>query len=140
MEDWIPFIEIDGDAGFDLRTREEVIINPGCSVVIGTGLRAVMPKGIRIDIRDKSGIASKMSCYVLAGVVDTGYRGEISVCMRNGSTSTVVFARGSKIAQAVPVIVPDVCLSTITPEDMNLLEDTERGVKGGITGVSATGN
>ncbi len=138
MEDWVPSFKIADDAGFDVRCSLTYKLHAGECRTIHTGLYADMEKGIRLDIRDKSGIASKFNCFVYAGVVDSGYRGEILVCLRNCSNRTRTFKCGDKIAQLVPVLVPNVNLISITKEEYDSLEKTERGDKGGITGVSAT--
>ena len=71
------------DAGLDLRSAEECVIKPGERRVIKTGLRTAIPENHVGLIWDKSGIASKFGIRVLAGVIDTGYRGEIGVVLIN---------------------------------------------------------
>jgi dUTP pyrophosphatase len=71
------------DSGFDLHAIEDVIIEPGETVLIRTGLAIQIPPGHEIQIRPRSGITSKTKLRVQLGTVDEGYTGELKVAVDN---------------------------------------------------------
>lgn len=71
------------DSGFDLFADEDVIIEPGETAVIKTGIAIALPAGHEAQIRPKSGITSKTDLRVQLGTVDEPYRGEIGVIVDN---------------------------------------------------------
>jgi dUTP pyrophosphatase len=71
------------DSGFDLHAIEDVIIQPGETALIRTGLAMQIPPGHEIQIRPRSGITSKTKLRVQFGTVDEGYTGEIKVAVDN---------------------------------------------------------
>lgn len=79
----IPQYAHEGDAGFDLVAVEDVIIKPGETALIRTGLAIQIPPGHEIQIRPRSGITSKTKLRVQFGTVDEGYTGEIKVAVDN---------------------------------------------------------
>lgn len=72
-----------GDAGFDLVAAEDVIIEPGETKVINTGLAFEIPPGYELQVRPRSGISRKTKLRVVLGTVDSGYRGEVGVIVDN---------------------------------------------------------
>lgn len=72
-----------GDAGFDLYSVERLILQPGQRAVIKTGLKIAIPEGYYGRIAPRSGLAVKNGIDVMAGVIDSGYRGEIGVVLIN---------------------------------------------------------
>jgi dUTP pyrophosphatase len=72
-----------GDAGFDLIAAEDVIIEPGETVKVPTGLAFEIPDGYELQVRPRSGITAKTKLRVQLGTVDAGYRGEVSVIVDN---------------------------------------------------------
>jgi dUTP pyrophosphatase len=72
-------------AGYDLYASNEtpIIIGPGDRVLIPTGLVTQFPEYVYGRIADRSGIAYKMGGHVLAGVIDSDYRGTIGVVLHN---------------------------------------------------------
>lgn len=72
-----------GDAGFDLVAAEDVIIEPGETKVIPTGLAFEIPPGYELQVRPRSGISRKTKLRVVLGTVDSGYRGEVGVIVDN---------------------------------------------------------
>lgn len=77
----------DGDAGIDIRAAEDIIIKPRETVVVKTGLKIAVPKGVEIDIRPRSGLSLKTPLRVsnAPGTIDSGYRDEIGVIIQNTS-------------------------------------------------------
>ena len=71
------------DAGFDLVAAEDVIIEPGETACVPTGLAFEIPEGYEMQIRPRSGITLKTPLRVQLGTVDAGYRGEVGVIVDN---------------------------------------------------------
>lgn len=71
------------DSGFDLYAAEDVIIEPGETVVIKTGIAVQLPKGYEAQVRPRSGVTSRTKLRVQLGTIDNGYNGEIGVIVDN---------------------------------------------------------
>ena len=95
------------DAGADIfycpEENKPCLIHSGQSNVIPTGVRAEVPQGCMLEVKNKSGIASKRQLIVGACVVDSGYDGEIFVNLHNIGKGTQVINPGEKVAQVVLV-------------------------------------
>lgn len=106
----IPCYATDLAAGADLRAyiTESIILKPGESRLIPTGIRTEIPKGYEIQVRPRSGLAFKKGVTVLntPGTVDADYRGEIGVILINHSEKGVEITPKMRIAQMVlaPVV------------------------------------
>ena len=87
-----------GDAGLDLYAADYYSLFPGDSITVSTGIKMAIPAGYAGLIWDKSGVA-KSGIHTTAGVIDSGYRGEILVNMINLSEDIYHIAPGQKIAQ-----------------------------------------
>ncbi|PRT35333.1 dUTP diphosphatase [Bacillus wiedmannii] len=79
----IPQYAKPGDSGFDLVAVEDVIIEPGETSVIKTGLAFEIPNGYEMQIRPRSGLSRKTKLRVVLGTIDSGYRGEVGVIVDN---------------------------------------------------------
>ena len=93
-----------GDAGADLRAREDVVLMPGERKLVPTGVAIALPYGFVALIHPRSGLASKHGLTIVnaPGTVDAGYRGEISVTLLNtDSSQPIELRRGDRIAQMV---------------------------------------
>lgn len=93
------------DAGMDLYSTINETIPPGSRRVIPTGVACAVPEGWSLILKDKSGLASNNGLHVMAGVVDSEYRGEIGVVIVNLSQERVDIAEGQKIAQGLLIPV-----------------------------------
>ncbi len=119
------------DAGMDFFSNVEAVLNPGERKLIPTGVSMEIPEGYVGLIWDKSGIATKYGIKTMAGVIDSGYRGEILILLHNLSSEEFRIQKGSKIAQML--IQPVKQEEIIEAEE---LDETERGSKGfGSTGM-----
>ena len=108
----------------ELDSQIETVLPFGSSV-IPTGLKIEVPEGYMLEIKNKSGIASKRGLLVGACVVDRGYTGEIFVNLHNVTHRNQTIHSGEKIAQAVFVkITTDVSL---VESDNIYDEETSRG-------------
>ena len=127
----IPFKAHRSDAGFDLCADEDAWIFAKERTTIKTGISFEMPENMAGLIWPRSGLSVKKGIDVLAGVVDSGYRGEIMVCLYNTSDEDVEIKRGDRIAQIIFQEVP--LVSLIESEE---LETSQRGSDGfGSTGT-----
>jgi dUTP pyrophosphatase len=99
-----PAYEHPGDAGLDLRARVDVELGPGQRATVPTGIALALPAGTVGLVCPRSGLASRHGLGLVnsPGVIDAGYRGEISVVLVNHDPVTSVkLARGDRIAQLV---------------------------------------
>lgn len=118
-----------GDAGLDVFSMVGCVLQAGEVKTIPTGIQMAVPEGFVGLIWDKSGL-SLAGVHRLAGVVDSGYRGEVKVVMANLRNKPFVIKKGMKIAQIL--IQPVTEVKVVEAEE---LEDTTRGKKGfGSTG------
>lgn len=122
------------DAGIDLRSTEDVTIQPGQRVLVGTGIAIALPAGTVGLIHPRSGLALKhgLSIVNTPGTVDAEYRGEIKVCLINlDPEMPIEIHRNDRIAQ---LVIQEVLLPEIVEVDE--LDSTARGEGGyGSTGV-----
>ena len=122
-----------GDAGADLRSTEDVVLAPGERRLVGTGVSLAIPEGHVGLVTPRSGLAARAGLSIVnsPGVIDSGYRGEIRVCLINLDPAVPIeLAAGDRIAQLV--IMPFVHASFVPVE---ALDATVRGVGGyGSTG------
>ena len=113
------------DAGWDLYASEDAIIDPSKAELISTDISFAIPDGYVGLIWDRSGMAAKRGLHRFAGVIDSGYRGEIKVCLWNSSDKYCVINAGERIAQILFQEVP-----AFTMVEVASLDDTERGIGG----------
>ena len=126
----IPVYGHPGDAGLDLHSVVDRELRPGEVFAVPTGIQVAIPAGHVGLIWDKSGI-SLQGVHRLAGVVDSGYRGEVQVVMINLGAAPFAVKRGMKIAQML--IQPVVSVNVVEAAS---LDDTSRGEGGfGSTGL-----
>ena len=100
----IPEYQIEGDAGCDLFSVEDVFIDPGDMKSVGTGIAIELPeKNIEAQIRSRSGLAKNNRVCVLnsPGTIDSTYRGEISILLINLGKEKFMVKKGDRIAQMV---------------------------------------
>ena len=92
-----------GDAGMDLYSCEDLVIEPMEWKKVPTGLMMELPKGTEGQVRTKSGIAYNYGVFVLntPGTVDENYRGEVGVVLYNLNKTPFVIKKGQKVAQLV---------------------------------------
>jgi dUTP pyrophosphatase len=99
------------DAGLDVHFNPEdaevkgVALKPGESKLFSTGLKFGVPHGYMLEVKNRSGNASKRSLLVGACVIDSGYDGEVFVNLHNVGNEEQFIERGMKIAQVVMVPV-----------------------------------
>lgn len=128
-EEDMPLYATSGSAGADLKAsiKEPVLISPGQSVTISTGIRLEIPEGFEVQIRSRSGLARKNNVVVLnsPGTIDSDYRGEIKVILFNHGSEAFEVLPGMRIAQ---MVLAPVCRASFKVK--NLITDTDRGSGG----------
>jgi len=126
-----------GDAGADLVTTSDLVLAPGERGVVGTGVAIALPPGYAGFVHPRSGLAARVGLSVVntPGTIDSGYRGEIRVCLINHDLSEkVVLTRGDRIAQLIVQRVEQAEFVEVAE-----LGTSERGEGGyGSTGGHAT--
>lgn len=156
----IPTKAHETDSGFDLYASEDVIIEPGETAVVPTGIAVQLPAGMEAQVRPRSGVTSKTKLRVQLGTIDNDYRGDIGVIVDNTwrkyaskftknyvkldglpepvvggyscSKGTYLIRKGDKLAQLVVQYLPQVQAVEVDGD----LSDTARGSGGfGSTGV-----
>src|SRR5699024_3324324 len=117
-----------GDAGADLRSTQDITIAPGERALVGTGVRVALPEGHVGLVTPRSGLAARTGLSIVnaPGVIDSGYRGEVLVCLVNlDPRHPVEVSAGDRIAQLL--VMPFVTASFTPVHD---LDETERGSGG----------
>jgi dUTP pyrophosphatase len=117
-----------GDAGLDLSACERVTLGPGERALVGTGVAVAIPDGHAGFVQPRSGLAARHGISIVnaPGLVDSGYRGELRVCLLNTDPrEPFTVEPGMRIAQLVVLPVPPVALV-----EADELPESERGVRG----------
>lgn len=121
-----------GDAAVDLHSRVDVALEAGERESVPTGIAVSIPEGYAGLVLPRSGHAQRHGVGVVngPGLIDSSYRGEISVLLINHGSEVVRFGRGDRIAQLAIVPVP-----SIEWVEVDGLDETGRGSGGfGSTG------
>jgi dUTP pyrophosphatase len=131
----LPSAQHPGDAGLDLRSAVDAVVEPGERVMIPTGVAVAIPQGHAGLVLPRSGLAAKhgLTMANAPGLIDAGYRGEVICAAVNLDRETPVKVHvGDRIAQLVVVALP-----SIEPTWVDELPESERGGSGfGSTGDS----
>jgi dUTP pyrophosphatase len=112
------------DAGLDLYSREDCIVEAKESATFDTGVHIAIPNGFAGFLKSKSGLNVKHG-LISDGVIDAGYTGSIVVKLYNLSGYDYKIKAGDKITQLV--ILP---VATAPLELADSLDDTDRGANG----------
>jgi len=137
-----PFRANSSDAGYDLFSTEYATLEPFQRKLISTGINVEIPEGFYGRVAPRSGLACKKGIDVMAGVIDSGYRGEIKVLLINfsfegynskpnafeamfGSANRMEIKPGERIAQ----LIIEKC-HAVEWKPMKTLEESQRGKHG----------
>lgn len=128
-----PTRETSGSGGYDLRSAEKQlkVIPPGGRCLFKTGFAWAIPYGEVGLIRPRSGLALREGVDIMAGVVDSDYRDEVSVLIINHGDEPILIPFGERIAQMVVVPFNDEELY-----EVDELDGPDRGGGYGHTGRS----
>ncbi|HRN29311.1 MAG TPA: dUTP diphosphatase, partial [Terrimesophilobacter sp.] len=131
-----PSYALPGDAGADIRSAHDLVLQPGERATVGTGTAIALPEGFVAFVVPRSGLASKHGITIVnsPGTVDAGYRGELRVTLLNtDAREPYAISAGDRIAQLV--IMPVSRAQFVAVES---LTDSDRGTAGfGSTGYGA---
>lgn len=119
-------------AGLDLRTNEEITINPGDIIDIKSKLAVEIPKGHFGMVVARSGLSYKRQIKLIndVGIIDEDYRGDIGIRLINEGEEPYTIKKGDRVAQMI--IIPYIQPKLVHVDE---LEETERNTKGfGSTG------
>ncbi len=124
-------------AGADLYAlcAQSIVIQPGQTVLIHTGLAFEIPEGYGGFVFARSGLATKKGLAPAnkVGVIDSDYRGELMIPLHNGSGVAAVIEHGDRVAQLVFLPCPQADFTTV-----DVLSDSIRSDGGfGSTGRGA---
>lgn len=131
----VPGYSYAGDAGADLVTTRDLVLQPGERAVVGTGIAIALPAGYAAFVHPRSGLAAHAGLGMVnaPGTIDAGYRGELLVCLVNHDLrEPVVLHRLDRIAQLIVQRVERVAF-----REVPVLPDSSRGGSGhGSTGTA----
>jgi len=148
----LPFYANENDAGMDVCAATDMVIKPGETVIVPTGLKVAIPAGYEIQIRPRSGISAKNPIRIpnSPGTIDAGYRDEVGIIMHNVSEEKYMndgpfnigdkgnkkgvysIKKGDRIAQMVLSRVP--IIKFVKTNDISQI-GTNRGGGFGSSGV-----
>lgn len=133
----LPIKAHDSDAGYDLKSMNDYVIEPNQQVLVDTGINIGLPKEedwiYQAQIRPRSGLALKKGITITnsPGTIDEDYHGNIGVIIRNTGSEPFVINKYDKIAQMVVTKIPRTEMVVV-----DSLDDSVRGNNGfGSTGV-----
>jgi dUTP pyrophosphatase len=101
----LPAYAREGDAAADLVARHDVTLPPrGGRAAVTTGVAVALPEGVAGFVQPRSGLALRhgVTCLNSPGLIDSGYRDELTVVLVNTDPeSPYEVRRGDRIAQLV---------------------------------------
>lgn len=124
----VPSYARSGDAAVDLVSTRDTIVPPGERVLVGTGIAIALPEGYAGFVQPRSGLAARVGLSVVntPGLIDSGFRGEIQICLINHDLREAIeIRRGDRIAQLVVQRV-----ELVEFIEVDELAPSERGVGG----------
>ena len=115
------------DAGYDLYSRIDAVLEPLSGMAIPVGFAMELPTGYEAQIRPRSGLAAKHHITVTnsPGTVDANFRGEVKAILYNLGREPFIIQRGDRIAQMVICKLPEIKLIEATE-----LSETDRNKNG----------
>ena len=130
----LPIYKTEGSSGMDLMafTDKPIKIPANSSALIPTGISLAIPSDVEIQIRPRSGLATKSSIGVLnsPGTIDSDYRGELKIILFNHGNNEFTVNNNDRVAQMV--LMPVLKMNF---EEVDELPKTIRGSSGfGSTG------
>ncbi len=123
----------DGAVGYDLFSNETCVIGAGETRIVATGVSVELPDCYEMQIRPRSGLSAKYDILQILGTIDSDYRGNIGIIIKNIGKEGFAIGAGDRIAQAVfnkvelPLLI-----------EVDEIGETKRGSGGfGHTGIVA---
>ena len=136
-EKYLPTYANDTDACMDLKIaipHQEYVLCPNHMKVFGTGIKVAIPENhvMLVYLRSSAGIKNHLTLANSTGIIDSGYRDEIKLAIKNDGKNSYIFEDGQRIAQFMIIPRPKINLE-IVPDDDNF----KSGNRGG--GIGSTG-
>lgn len=119
----LPVRASSGAAGYDLFAAEDCCIDPHTRRVVKTDLSIAVPVSHYGRVAPRSGLSFKYGIDIAAGVIDSDYRGPVGIVMVNNGKTTFDIKTGDRVAQLLLE-----CISTLHVQEVDELDDTERGM------------
>ena len=127
----LPIRKRESDAAFDIYSIEKMYVAPDEVKTFGLGIKMQLPKGYCALILERSGHASKMGLLSFGNLIDSNYRGEIHLTIKNLGYNTIKFESGERICQML----------IIKHFEGNLIEsNVEENIERGTKGLGSSGN
>ncbi len=121
----IPTQAYEGDAGWDLYALEDNVVDGSGVTEVSTGVAFEIPYGYQMQVHTRSSFGKKgLKCHL--GIVDAGYRGEVSIWVTaNHPVTYHEIKKGDRVAQVV--FAPVIPVKMVEVEN---LTKSERGIRG----------
>ena len=128
----VPEYKTEGAAGCDLHSIEEVVIKPNSTVLIKTGLQFEIPEGFFMLLAPRSSLVMKNNLDMpnSIGIIDSDYRGEVLIALRNLGMENVIIEKGERIAQLL--------IMSSNKAEFELVENLNESLRGS-SGFGSTG-
>lgn len=121
-----PYAPANGDAGYEFLVQETLTILPNEPVQVETGVALEIPQGYAGLILGRSGNAFRRGLFVEHhGLIDSSYRGEVFILIKNRTDAPIILQRGDRFAQMI--IVP---ILTYAFQEVRELPESSRGING----------
>ena len=124
----VPQATIPTRAGYDLYASSSIRIDGKCRGIVNTGISISIPEGYYGRVAPRSGLAIKSGIDVLAGVIDSGYRGEVGVVLQNLGLMDFNCEEGDRVAQLIIEKCHDIEWQEV--DEVGDLDDSDRGEGG----------
>lgn len=109
-----------GSAGYDVFACGDYLLRADGVVLVKLGFSMSFSFGYEAQIRSRSGLALKEQIVVLnaPGTIDSDYRDEVGVILKNFSSKDFVIKDGDRVAQMVfaKVESPEIIVSEVLPD------------------------
>ena len=128
----MPFKKYMTDAGWDLFVSRDITVNPNEIVDVHTDVYTNIPPGLYGRITGRSSTLRKHRCHVNEGVIDSGFTGELFICVENVGTEPFYIKKGMRLAQIIFGRIAPVMLVQVSEKNMPI------GVRGD-SGFGSTG-
>ncbi len=125
----IPTKHNKNDAAFDLYTIQDQILPAGSTTIVHTGICLEIEFGFYGKIESRSSLAKK-GIFCTAGIIDSGYRGEVMIVMNNRSSDDYLIQSGHRVAQLIIYRIEEVYII----ESDTLDDQSDRGGGFGSSG------
>ena len=126
--------DVGPDPTFDPYTPDSIVIHPGETVKVHTGVQVAIPEGyvMKIYVRSSTGIKRNLCLANGTGIIDPGYRDEIIVALHNFGNEPEEICDGERICQFILLPFPKIELLQVEDDDSFRTDDRGGGI--GSTG------